>query len=119
MNDKPYAKDAVILTVTSLIFSLSPIIVPILAAPFEKYISQHIYFATFIAILAYSNWLPAIAIAVFAYKRTLRMIDSTLRVWIRTISLLIIIGSVCFGIYAIFGLFALLLIFDGSHVIST
>jgi len=118
MDDKRNAKDAMILTVTSLIFSLSPIIVPILAGPSEKYIGQHIYFETFISILAYFFWLPAIVIAFFAYKRTLKMIDSALRVLIRIISILIIICSTCFGVYMTFILFVLLSFFDGSHVIN-
>ena len=116
MDEKCYAKSAFIFTIIAFILSLSPIIVPILVSPFEEYANQHVYFAAFFNTLAYFDWTLSIAIAAFAFKRTLRMINNGLRIWLRVISILIIIGSVCFGLFALFGLSAYLLVFNGYSV---
>lgn len=109
MNDKQYAKRALILALTAFAISTFPVTIPCLTMfisigyniPLEGYL-KYIY-----GFLVIFSWIPGLIIAIFAYKMGQRMKGSILLInTTRITAVLAFLGNLGFGI---FGILALLL----------
>jgi hypothetical protein len=102
MDDKQYAKRALILALTALVLASFPITIPFLAmfitigydVPFEGYF-KYIY-----GFLVAFSWIPGSIIAFIAFKMGQRMKGSILLINItRIATVLALLGTLGFGIF--------------------
>jgi hypothetical protein len=108
MDDKQYAKRALILALTAFVFASFPITIPILAMLFaivfnvslDDYLNGYLRFVYALPIMF--SWIPGLIIAIFAYKMGQRMKGSILLInTTRITAVLAFLGNLGFGIFGI------------------
>jgi hypothetical protein len=98
MDDKQYAKRALILALTSFIIATFPITMPILSILFDVPAKSNLRFV--FGIPAIFGWIPGSIIAFIAYKMGQRMKGSISQINItRITSVLAFIGNFGFALY--------------------
>jgi hypothetical protein len=108
MDDKQYAKSALILALMAFVLSTFPITIPLLAmllamvfnVSLKGYLNGYLKFVYALPIAF--GWIPGLIIAIFAYRMGQRMKGSLLLInTTRIATVLAIIGTLCFGIFEI------------------
>jgi hypothetical protein len=101
-NDEHYAKHALILALTALVFATSPVTMSILLAFFDICIKGCTFLKSVFAFLAIFGWIPGLVIAIIAHKMGKRMKGSPLIInTTRIASVLAMLGTLGFGILLI------------------
>ena len=105
MDDKLYAKRALIVAVAAFVFATFPIIMPILMVFFDFRAKGCAFFERALAYLMLLGWIPGLVIAIIAHKMRQRMKGSILLInTTRNFVVLAMLGTLGFGIFEIFAM---------------